>query len=322
MTAKVAIVTGAGRGIGRAIASSLATRGVRVMVNDTGGTFEGASADASVAGAVADDIAAAGGTAAANTDSVASGEGSRRLVDATLERFGRIDVLVNNAGITNQNMIWDMTEEQFDRVLATNLTGIFHCVKAVAPHFIRQRSGIIVNMSSGVSMAGSVATSNYCASKAGVVGFTFATAMELGPFGIRVNAVFPAGHSRLHTKPEPWRERYRIAERPPMPPDAWPVEQVLPVVTYLASDASRDVNGQLFSAGGATIGWYDTWSPAREIATPAHDDDTGIAHAMGQLLDGVVNPSPAQSGAIEDMVWPWVRPGGLPAAHDAAARRR
>src|SRR4051794_7443685 len=158
---------------------------------------------------------------------------------------------------------------------------------------MEQRSGSIVNMSSGVSMAGSVATSNYCSSKAGVIGFSFATAMELGPFGIRVNAIFPAGHSRLHTKPEPWRDRYRITERPAMPEDAWPVEAVLPVVTFLASDVSRDVNGQLFAAGGSTIGWYAPWSPAREVPTP-RVGGSDVAAAMGKLLDGVGNPSPAQ----------------------------
>jgi NAD(P)-dependent dehydrogenase (short-subunit alcohol dehydrogenase family) len=318
MTTQVAVVTGAGRGIGRAIAMALASRGTRVVVNDTGGTFEGSGTDESVAASTVREIEAVGGVATANTDSVATSDGARRLVDDAIERFGRVDVLVNNAGITDQNMIWDMTEEQFERVVGTNLLGTFHCAKAVVPHFVEQRSGSIVNMSSGVSMAGSVATSNYCASKAGVVGFTFALAMELGPFGIRVNAVFPAGHSRLHTKPEPWRDRYRITQRPPMPPDAWPVEKVLPVVTYLASDASRNVNGQLFAAGGASIGWYDTWRPAREVPTPAPDDDAAIAQAMARLLDDVVNPSPTQPGPIEDFVWPWVRPGGLPAAHDSA----
>jgi NAD(P)-dependent dehydrogenase (short-subunit alcohol dehydrogenase family) len=318
--ASVAVVTGAGRGIGRAVAGALAAAGFRVVVNDTGGTFEGRDADERVAEVAAREIEDRGGTATWNSDSVATMAGAERLIACALDRYGRIDVLVNNAGITRQNMVWDMSEADFDAVLATNLKGQFACVQAVAPHMIGQRSGSIVNMSSGVSMAGSVATSNYCASKAGVVGFSFATAMELGPFGVRVNAVFPAGHSRLHTKPEPWRDRYRITERPPMPEDAWPVDAVLPVVVYLASDASRDVNGQLFAAGGATIGWYATWSPAREVATPPWTDPHAVGAAMDELLDGVVNPSPAQAGDVEDIVWPWVRPGALPGAHDASRR--
>lgn len=318
---KVAVVTGAGRGIGRAVAGALAAQGFSVVVNDTGGSFDGTGGDRSIAEVAADEIRSLGGVACANSDSIATMAGARSLVGCALDTYGRVDVLVNNAGITRQNMIWDMAEEEFDDVVATNLKGTFACVKATVPHMIEQRSGSIVNMSSGVSMAGSVATSNYCASKAGIIGFTFGTAMELGPFGIRANAIFPAGHSRLHTKPEPWRDRYRITERPPMPADAWPVESVLPVVNFLASDDSRDVNGQLFAAGGATVGWYDTWAPSRTVPTPPPDDAAATTAAMRALLTGVRNPSPAQPGSIEDFVWPWVRPGGLPADHDADRSR-
>ena len=316
----VAVVTGAGRGIGRAVAGALARQGMQVVVNDTGGSFDGRGTDVSVAELAAKEITETGGTARASTDSIATMEGAQRLIACALEAFGRVDVLVNNAGITRQNMIWDMTEDEFDQVVATNLKGTFACVKAAVPHMIEQRSGSIINMSSGVSMAGSVATSAYCASKAGVIGFSFGTAMELGPFGIRVNVIFPAGHSRLHTKPEPWRERYQITERPPMPADAWPVEAILPVVTFLASDDSRDVNGQLFAAGGATVGWYDSWAPAREVPTPPTDDSAAVNAAMRELVSGVQNPSPAQEVGGDEMVWPWVRPGALPAAHDAERR--
>jgi NAD(P)-dependent dehydrogenase (short-subunit alcohol dehydrogenase family) len=231
---RVAVITRAGRGIGRAVARALAADGFAVVVNDTGGSFDGHGTDTDVAHEAVREIEAAGGTACANTNSVATMVGAAALIASAIDHFGRVDVLVNNAGITRQNMIWDMTEEEFDAVVATNLKGDVACVKAVVPHMIEQRSGSIVNMSSGVSMAGSVATSAYYSSKAGVIGLTFTTAMELGPFGIRVNAIFPGGHSRLHTKPEPWRERYRITERPAMPEDAWPVEAVLPVVTFLA----------------------------------------------------------------------------------------
>jgi NAD(P)-dependent dehydrogenase (short-subunit alcohol dehydrogenase family) len=316
--ALVAVVTGAGRGIGRAVAGALAKAGYHVVVNDTGGTFDGHGSDTGVAELAAREIEAAGGIALPNTDSVATMGGAAAMIACAIDTFGHVDVLVNNAGITRQNMIWDMTEDEFDSVVATNLKGDFACIKAVVPHMIEQRSGSIINMSSGVSVAGSVATSAYCSSKAGVIGLTFATAMELGPFGIRVNAIFPAGHSRLHTKPEPWRERYRITERPAMAEDAWPVEAVLPVVSFLAGDASRDVNGQLFAAGGNTVGWYDTWTPARTVPTPRGLDEAGVAAAMSTLLEGVTNPSPSQAGDLDDLVWPWVRPGGLPAAHDAS----
>jgi 3-oxoacyl-[acyl-carrier protein] reductase len=314
----VAVVNGAGRGIGRAIAVELALRGCRVVVNDTGGSFDGRGVDSTVAQEVVAHITAAGGTAHPNTDSVATMRGAESLIGGALEQFGAVDILVNNAGITRQNMVWDMTELEFDDVVATNLKGVFACTKAAARHMIGQRSGSIINMASGVSIAGSVATSNYCASKAAVVGFSFATAMELGPIGIRVNVVFPAGHSRLHTKPEPWRDRYRTTERPPMSADDWPVESVLPTIVYLASDDSREINGQLFAAGGASIGWYDTWRPTREVPTPPATDADAVRDSMQTLLAGVANPSPAQAVAFAEIVWPWVRAGALPTAHDAA----
>ena len=247
------------------------------------------------------------------TTPFASMDGGRRIIRSALEAFGRVDVLVNNAGVTRQNMLWDLDEADWDSVIATHLKGNFACMKAAMPVMMEQRAGSIVNMSSGVSVVGSVGTANYCAAKAGIIGLTFAAAMELGPFGIRVNVVFPAGHSRLHTKAEPWRDRYRVQERPAMPADRWPAEAVAPLIAFLASDAASHVNGQLFTSGGESTGCYGTWQVEREVATPVDASREHIDEQLERLVDGLVNPSPAQSGEI---VWPWIRPGALPAAHD------
>jgi NAD(P)-dependent dehydrogenase (short-subunit alcohol dehydrogenase family) len=315
---RVAVVTGAGRGLGRAVALALAARGAAVVVNDTGGAFTGEGTDDSVAASVASEIVSRGGTAVASTDSVAQMLSAQRIVDTALASFGAIDILVNNAGITRQNMLWDMSEAEFDAVVATHLKGTYACMKAAIPHMRAQRSGSIVNMSSGVSVVGSVATSNYCAAKAGIIGLSFGAAMELGPFGIRVNVIFPAGHTRLHTKYEPWRDVYRVQERPEMPDDRWPAEAVTPLVSFLASDASTGVNGQLFTAGGNSVGLYGPWTIDREVVTDSGEpwDEASLEPHLPNLLEGIVNPSPPQPVPDAEIIWPWVRPGALPSAHD------
>jgi NAD(P)-dependent dehydrogenase (short-subunit alcohol dehydrogenase family) len=309
----VAVVTGAGRGLGRAVALALAARGAAVVVNDTGD-----GADESVAESVAREIVSRGGAAVASTDSVAEMTSAARIVDAARSSFGSIDILINNAGITRQNMLWDMSETDFDAVIATHLKGTYACMKAAIPHMRAQRSGSIVNMSSGVSVVGSVATSNYCAAKAGIIGLSFGAAMELGPFGIRVNVIFPAGHTRLHTKHEPWRDVYRVQERPGMPDDRWPADGVTPLVSFLASHASADVNGQLFTAGGNSVGLYGPWTIDREFVRDTGEpwDEATLEPHLPKLLAGIVNPSPPQPVSDEEIVWPWIRPGALPSAHD------
>jgi len=251
---------------------------------------------------------------------VATLGGAQRIVALAVGTFGRLDVLVNGAGITRQNMIWDMPEDDFDAVVGTHLKGTWACTKAALPELMTRGSGSIINISSGVAVAGAVAVSNYAAAKAGILGLTFGAALDLGPLGIRVNAVFPAGWSRLFDKPEPWRDRYPTEPRPKMDAQDWPTEAVAPLVVYLASDLADDINGQLFTAGADSVGLYPTWSVEREIRsrgsmfTPEELRD----RLPVELMSSVVNPAPRQDPATRQ--WSWTRKGALSAAHDPNQR--
>jgi NAD(P)-dependent dehydrogenase (short-subunit alcohol dehydrogenase family) len=321
LAGKVAVVTGAGRGIGRASALALAAQGVAVVINAPGGDISGSGSEPTVADAVVAEITERGGKAAANHQSVSSLNGAEAIVDTAIDRFGAIDILVNNAGISRQNMIWDMPARDFDEMLATHLKGAWNCTKAVVPHLIGQRSGSIVNMSSGVAVIGAVANCGYTAAKAGVIGLTFAAAMDLGPYGIRVNALFPAAASRLDDKHEPWRDRYPTTPRPTMDPDAWPAANVAAFVAFLASEEAKAINGQLFTCGGDSIAAYPLWQPDAVISKAGgHWTQSELAERVpAELLVGKPNPSPPQD---DPMVWPWVRQGGLPATHAQLESKR
>jgi NAD(P)-dependent dehydrogenase (short-subunit alcohol dehydrogenase family) len=197
---KVAIVTGAGRGIGREIALLLAQEGARVVVNDLGGGPQGGGGDTSIAQTVADEIKAAGGEAIAETSSIASFAGGQALAEAAMDGFGRIDFVINNAGIIRPKRIWDMTEEDWDLVLNVNLKGYVATVRHAAPHLVKQ-GGAVVNFSSP-SGFGHLGMSNYGAAKEGVVGFTRAIARDLGEHGVRVNAIRPISGGSAMQIPE------------------------------------------------------------------------------------------------------------------------
>ena len=180
---KVALVTGASRGIGRAIALALAAEGADVAVN-----YAGSEAAAKE---VAAEIEAMGRRAFVIQADIASTEASTAMVDAVVKEFGRVDVLVNNAGITRDGLLMRMKEEDWDAVITTNLKGVFNCTKAAIKYMMKQKSGNIVNISSIVGVMGNAGQANYCAAKAGVIGFTKATAKEVAARGIRVNAIAP-----------------------------------------------------------------------------------------------------------------------------------
>ena len=180
---KVALVTGASRGIGRAIALALAAEGADVAVN-----YAGSEAAAKE---VAAEIEAMGRKALVIQADIASTEASTAMVDAVVKEFGRVDVLVNNAGITRDGLLMRMKEEDWDAVITTNLKGVFNCTKAAIKYMMKQKSGNIVNISSIVGVMGNAGQANYCAAKAGVIGFTKATAKEVAARGIRVNAIAP-----------------------------------------------------------------------------------------------------------------------------------
>jgi 3-oxoacyl-[acyl-carrier protein] reductase len=242
---RVAIVTGAGQGIGAAVAQAYAREGAKVVVADL---------DGGRAREVAEGIAAAGGTAIAVTCDVASRADVEAMAAEAGARFGRVDVLVNNAGIVRAAMLEKMSTTQWDAVLAVHLTGSFHCLQAVAPGMIERRYGRIINVTSGAGVLGTIGQINYSAAKAGLLGFTKSAARELGPYGITVNAIAPGAATPMTEKirtDERFRDKYLA--RIPLGRWAEPAE-IAPVFVFFASDASAFVTGQVLAAdGGMTI---------------------------------------------------------------------
>jgi NAD(P)-dependent dehydrogenase (short-subunit alcohol dehydrogenase family) len=246
MKDRVAVVTGAGRGIGRATALQLARMGAAVVVNDFGGALSGEGGDASLAAQVAREIQAAGGRAVANTDSVADWDGAARIIDAALKNFGRIDALVNNAGTMIGKPIWKMDRESFESVVGVHLYGTFYCTRHAVTHMMDQKYGRIVNVVSRGGLVGSANSSPYGAGKGGIFGFTNCVARDLVDTGINVNAFNPAATTtRMITEQIPPAMRERMAALAQGP------EHVAAVASYLCTEACNFSGQSLFVQAGA-----------------------------------------------------------------------
>lgn len=237
----VAIVTGSGRGIGRAIALELAASGVKVVVNYAGRSDK--------AEETVDLIRAAGGESVAIQADVSQQVDVDRLIRTTLEQFGKIDILVNNAGITRDTLLLRMKETDWDEVMATNLKGVFLCTKAVSKGMLKQRSGVIVNISSVVGLSGNAGQANYAAAKAGIIGFTKSVAKEFASRGIRVNAVAPGYISTDMTGTLPEGMQNDILKGIPLGRIGRP-EDVASVVRFLVSPEASYITGQTLSVDG------------------------------------------------------------------------
>ncbi len=241
---KVAIVTGAGGGIGRATALALALEGARVLVNDLGGSRDGTGQGHEAADAVVAEIRAAGGEAQPNYESVCHEASAEQIVQAALDHFGRLDVLINNAGILQDKTLLKLSLEAWQSVLDVHLTGSFLCLRAAAARMKDQgHGGSIVNTSSVSGLVGNFGQANYSAAKAGIYGLTRTASIELQRYGIRVNAVAPLAKTRM-TAELPLFEKIGDSLSP---------EHVAPLHVYLASDLSRDVTGVTLSVAGARI---------------------------------------------------------------------
>ncbi len=281
MDGKVVIVTGAGGGIGRDIALQMAGSGARVVVNDIGASLTGEGEDVGPAQKVVDEIKAAGGEAVANTDSVAEAANARKIVETALDHFGRVDAVVNNAGILRDRFFHKMSEPEWDAVLKVHLYGSYYVSRAAAPHFKDQGSGAFVHMTSTSGLIGNYGQANYSAAKLGLVALSKSIALDMQRFGVRSNCIAPFAWSRMISSiptntPE---EEARVKKLQQMTP-----AKVAPMAVYLASDRAAEVNAQIFAVRNNEIFLVSQPRPVRSVHRGEGWTPESIAeHAMPAL---------------------------------------
>jgi NAD(P)-dependent dehydrogenase (short-subunit alcohol dehydrogenase family) len=261
---KVAIVTGAGRGVGRGIALELGAAGASVVVNDVGTAPDGQGTDSSPAKEVAAQIQKSGGKSVADANSVSDWDQAHAIVQTALDNFGRIDIVINNAGILRDAIFHRMSKEDFDAVLNVNLSGVFYVSRAAAPHFKKQQTGAYVHITSSSGLIGNFGQANYCAAKLGVAALSKAIALDMQRFGVRSNAVAPWAWTRMvGTIPaETEAERKRVEGLKKLVP-----EKIAPFIAALVSDQASDVNGQVFGVRNNEIYLFSQSRPIRTAHT-------------------------------------------------------
>ncbi len=306
---RVVIVTGAGRGIGRAHALEFARQGARVVVNDLGTGLDGTGLDGTglagtgerasrPAGDVVEEIRALGGEAVANGDDVADWDGAQRLVATAIDAFGRLDVLVNNAGFLRDRMLVSTSEAEWDAVVRVHLKGHF-CPTRFAASYWREQAkqgasvdARVVNTSSGAGLAGSVGQGAYSAAKAGIAALTLVEAAELGRYGVTANAIAPAARTRMTEA-----VFADTMAKPESGFDAMEPDNVAPLVVWLGTAESRDVTGRVFEVEGGIISVADGWQHGPRVDKGARWDPAEVGAAVRDLLARAPAPIPVYGGS-------------------------
>jgi NAD(P)-dependent dehydrogenase (short-subunit alcohol dehydrogenase family) len=282
---RVVIVTGAGRGIGREHALELARHGARVVVNDLGGSTSGEGKDVSAAQSVVEEIRKQGGEAIANGSDIADFDQSAQLVRAAIDAFGRLDALVNNAGILRDRMFVNTSIEEWDAIMRVHLRGHFCTTRHACAHW-RDRSKAgervaarIINTSSGAGLQGSVGQSNYAAAKAGIAALTLVQAVELARYGVTANALAPSARTRLTENVFP-----DMMKKPESGFDVMDPSNIAPLVAWLVSEDSGDVTGRVFEIEGGKLSVADGWHTGPAIDRKARWNAAEVGDAVRELI--------------------------------------
>ncbi|HUU72941.1 MAG TPA: SDR family NAD(P)-dependent oxidoreductase [Burkholderiales bacterium] len=259
---KVVLVTGAGRGIGRDFALAMAANGAQVLVNDVGASVGGEGQDAGPAQEVVNEITAAGGSAIANTDSVADWDAANRIIQTALDTFGRLDCVVNNAGILRDRFFFNMSIDEWKAVIDVHLNGSFYVARAAAPYFRSENRGCYINMTSTSGLVGNLGQANYAAAKLGIAGLSKSIAMDMARFKVRSNCIAPFAWSRMigSIPTETDEQKARVEKLKRME-----TSKIAPLAVYLASDDAADVTGQIFGVRANEIFLFSQSRPLRSV---------------------------------------------------------
>ncbi|CAA9214120.1 MAG: 3-oxoacyl-[acyl-carrier protein] reductase [uncultured Acidimicrobiales bacterium] len=282
---RVVVITGAGRGIGREEALAFAAEGAKVVVNDLGADLDGSGRTSEVAQAVVEEIKGMGGEAVANGDDIADWEGSQRLINTAIETFGDLHVLVNNAGILRDRMLFNMTEDDWDDVIRVHLKGTF-CTTRWAASYWRERAkegkendARVINTSSGSGLYGNIGQSNYGAAKSGIASFSVIVAQELARYGVTVNAIAPGARTRMTLSTGRPQADFKPDEF-----DSRDPANVAPLIVWLGSPESKDITGQVFNVAGGMVGVAENWRRG-----PAEDkNDRWSPSELGSVIPKLV----------------------------------
>ncbi len=288
---RVAVITGAGRGIGRAVAECFAAEGAAVVVNDLGAPMEGGGADAGPAAETAEAITAAGGRALADHGDVTDFDACARLIGSAVDAFGRLDILVNVAGIIRDGMIFKMDEQQWDSVLAVHLKGTFNTTRHAAAWWRENRGGQyrLINFVSGSGLYGSPTQPNYAAAKMGIVGLTFSCANALAGYGVRANCIAPVAYTRMTASLE---GKATVMNYSPDNPRI-SVANVTPPVLYLAMEQSDWLNGRIIESGNGSIGLFSNPVMTRQVVKDGvWDLDEAIQEMEQSFRPALERPNP------------------------------